>query len=124
MLSLALSAVVLGGLANLALALIHLLGVKALKPTPNAGVSTVRLMNLRSVYLYAFFAALSFAFPRPLVTTALGIAVSSGIGGFLAVQTVILLLSPEFHPKTNLRAPCVVIGLVCYAYSVYAGLNI
>jgi hypothetical protein len=124
MTSLALSAVVLGGLANLALALIHLAAMRSLKPVPPtaANLGYIRATNVRYVYLYALFAALSFAFARPLVMTGLGIAVSAGICGLLLIQTVIFFLNPELRGKTNRRTVFTVIGAVCYAYSVYVGL--
>src|SRR5579863_1921983 len=114
MTSLALSAVVLGGLANLALALIHLAAMRSLKPVPPtaANLGYIRATNVRYVYLYALFAALSFAFARPLVMTGLGIAVSAGICGLLLIQTVIFFLNPELRGKTNRRTVFTVIGAV------------
>jgi len=126
MLSLALSAVVLGGLANLALALIHLVGMRNVKPVPPTArnLAYLRATNVRYIYLYALFAALSFAFRRPFVTTALGIAVSAGICGLLLIQTIIWALNPELRGKANRRTVFTTLGAACYAFAVYVGLNI
>ena len=132
MLSLGLSAVILGGLANLWLVWLNFAGLKYLsdptKPLPGRNVlsrTTLRLTSIRNIYVYALFAALSFGFPQALVTTGLGTGVSAGIFGFLLIQTLIVLLTPENHQQHWSSLPWSTgTGAACYACAIYAGLNI
>ena len=132
MLSFGLSAVVLGGLANVWMALLNFEALKHLsdpaKPVPGRGVlsrNTLRLTTIRNIYVYVLFAALSFGFPHALVTTGLGTGVSAGIFGYLLIQTLVVLLTPEGHqPHWSTLPWSTGVGAACYACSVYAGLNI
>ena len=132
MLSFGLNAVVLGGLINLWQVWLNFQGLKYLanpaKPLPGrevVGRTTLRLTSIRSVYLHALFAALSFGFPHVLVTTGFGTAVCAGISGYLLIQTLIFLSGLEHHQRNWSKVPWSTgTGAACYACSVYVGLNI
>jgi hypothetical protein len=132
MLSLALTAVALGGLANLVLALLNFVGLRHVTdpskplPRPSAfGRTSLRLEATRNIYLYLLYAALSFVYPTALVTTALGRGVLSGIFGYLLIQTFVFTMVPEIRLKNWWVLPCATgTGAACYACSIYGALNI
>jgi hypothetical protein len=132
MLSLALTAVVLGGLANLVLALYDFVALRYVadpsKPLPRPspfGRSSLRLEATRSIYLYLLCAALSFVYPTALVTTALGHSVLAGICGYLLIRTFIYTMTPEIRLQNWWLMPSATgTGAACYACSLYGALNI
>jgi len=115
----ALTAIVLGGIANLMLAARCLLAAR-LAQGADATVfarSGVRAVMIRMVYLWLAFAAVSLAFPTEMLTTSIGVAVSIGICGFLAVEAAVYISTPELRADLATRWLSI-FGALCYAYAL------
>ena len=121
----ALTAIVLGAIVNLALASLCLWAARLAEraarnePEVRAGFtrSSVRAVMIRSVYLRLAVAAVSLAFPTEMLTTPIGIAVSVGICGFLVVDAVVYISTPELRGDRMTRWLSVA-GALCYAYAL------
>lgn len=93
-----------GACANALLAVTRLMGIRQVmdgaRPLAlfiDAKRASVATVLLRGVFLYALFAACTFAFPSELLTTRLGVLIGAGTGGYLALVALEEFRLPELR---------------------------